>query len=80
MMPNPPPSTEEMTPQEARDYVAIAAKHLIGAHGRQITFVEFTGGRKVNLNDMSDEDAISVAIGLQQIELEAYERSKKEVH
>lgn len=45
----------------------------------KITYVELSGGRRVEFHKMSDEDAILIANELYQMELEGTARSKKRV-
>ena len=54
------------TPAQARHYITNFAKHVIP--GTQ--YVDFASGR-IHLNNMTDAEAIKVAIGLMEIEAQA---------
>ncbi len=63
-----------MTPQEARDY--ISTFHL-KANCPPIEYVDTSAGRRIVFSTMSDEDAVQVAIMMQDIEVQAAEMSIK---
>lgn len=61
-----PPITNSITPKQARHYITTFAKHIIPG----TEYVEFPSG-KIYFNNMTDEEAIKVAIGLMELETEA---------
>jgi hypothetical protein len=58
--------SDSPTPAQARHYIANFAKHTIP--GTQ--YVDFPSGR-IFLNNMTDEEAVKVAVGLMEIEARA---------
>jgi hypothetical protein len=54
------------TPSQARHYIANFAKHVVPG----TEYVDFPSGR-IYLNQMTDEQAVKVAIGLMEIEAQA---------
>lgn len=62
-----------MTPVEARNYIAVFRKHTIPG----TDYVNTSSGRRIQLNDMSDEDAVFIAGEFQRMEIEAADRKSK---
>jgi hypothetical protein len=62
----PTESPNDVTPAQARHYVANFAKHTMPG----TEYVDFPSGR-IHLNKMTDEEAVKVAIGLMHIEAQA---------
>jgi hypothetical protein len=58
--------SDEPTPAQARHYIANFAKHTMP--GTQ--YVDFASGR-IFLSNMTDNEAVRVAIGLMEIEAQA---------
>lgn len=63
-----------MTPTEARAY--ISTFHL-KANCPPIQYVDLSGGSRVYIKDMTDEQAVDVAYMMADMEVEAAERSIK---
>ena len=60
------------TPEQARQYIKIFSDHVMPG----TTFVEFGNGDKIEFESMSDDQAVRVARGLMEIELEAASRRR----
>lgn len=61
----------ELTPEAARRYIETFAKYALPG----TTYVEFPSG-PIHFDNMTDEQAIKVAVGLMDIEAEAAKRRK----
>jgi hypothetical protein len=55
-----------LTPAQARHYISNFAKHIVPG----TEYVDFPSGR-IHLNNMTDDQAVKVAIGLMEIEAQA---------
>jgi hypothetical protein len=64
---------EEITPQQARNYIETFSKHVF----KGMEYVDFPSGR-IYLNDMTDAQAIKVAYGLMYIEDQATKGARKQ--
>lgn len=53
-----------MTPEEARAYITIFRTHTVPG----TSYVNTSAGRRIELDDMTDDDALFVAEGFQDIE------------
>jgi hypothetical protein len=61
-----------MTPDEARVYVAMFRTHIIPG----TAFVHTNKNREICLDDMTDDEALFVAKGFKEMEVEAARKSK----
>lgn len=59
-----------MTPSEARKYIAVFRKHTVPG----TSYVDTSSGRRIELDQMSDDDALFVAAEFQRMEAEAAHR------
>lgn len=61
----------ETTPEEARSYIAIFRKHTISG-----TDTVYTNAGQINLDSMTDEEALFVAKEFRRMEIEAAQQRK----
>ena len=66
-------TTDQPTPAQAREYVKTFCEHTLPG----TEYADFPSGR-IYFDNMTDEQAVKVAVGLMEIEAEAMEGMRKQ--